>query len=131
MRIPFFFRKTRHRKDEVVEIKLAQEVSFLNKAGIKMALEKLPENSKVIIDASDTEYIDFDVLDLIREFHATRAADRNIEMSLVGFKNIYKVPKTNNADDLYSQLETAEEEANSTTTTGDYKKLIKELDNNN
>jgi hypothetical protein len=41
------------------------------------------------------------------------------------------VPKTNNADDLYSQLETAEEEANSTTTTGDYKKLIKELDNNN
>lgn len=131
MRIPFFFRKTSHSKGELVEIKLAQEVSFLNKAGIKMALEKLPENSKVIIDASDTEYIDFDVLDLIREFHATRAADRNIEMSLVGFKNIYKVPKTNNADDLYSQLETAEEEANSTTTTGDYKKLIKELDNNN
>lgn len=130
MRIPFFFRKTTHSKGELVEIKLAQEVSFLNKAGIKMALEKLPENSKVIIDASDTEYIDFDVLDLIREFHATRAADRNIEMSLVGFKNIYKVPKTNNADDLYSQLETAEGEESSTTTSGDYKKLIKELDGN-
>ncbi len=131
MHIPFFFRKTSHSLGELVEIKLAQEVSFLNKAGIKMALEKLPENSKVIIDASDTEYIDFDVLDLIREFHSTRAADRNIEMSLVGFKNMYKVPKTNNADELYSQLETAEGEHNSTTTSGDYKKLIKELDNNN
>lgn len=130
MRIPFFFRKTTHSKGELVEIKLAQEVSFLNKAGIKMALEKLPENSKVIIDASDTEYIDFDVLDLIREFHATRATDKNIEMSLVGFKNIYKVPKTDNADELYSQLERAEGEASSTTTSGDYKKLIKELEGN-
>lgn len=131
MRIPFFFRKTSHSKGELVEIKLAQEVSFLNKAGIKMALEKLPEGSKVIIDASDTEYIDFDVLDLIRDFHDTRAADKDIEMSLVGFKNVYKVPKTNNAENMYSQLETAEDEENSTTTTGDYKKLIKELDNNN
>lgn len=130
MRIPFFFRKTTHSKGELVEIKLAQEVSFLNKAGIKMALEKLPENSKVIIDASDTEYIDFDVLDLIREFHATRAEDKNIEMSLVGFKNIYKVPKTNNADDFYSQMEKAEGEESSTTTSGDYKKLIKELGKN-
>ncbi|HEY9176348.1 MAG TPA: SulP family inorganic anion transporter [Flavipsychrobacter sp.] len=131
MRIPFFFRKTSHSKGELVEIKLAQEVSFLNKAGIKMALEKLPEGSKVIIDASDTEYIDFDVLDLIRDFHATRAADKDIEMSLVGFKNVYKIPKTSNSEDMYSHLETAEDEEHSTTTTGDYKKLIKELDNNN
>lgn len=127
MRVPFFFRKTKHSKGHLVEINLAQEVSFLNKAGIKMALEKLPEGSKVIINASDTEYIDFDVLELIREFHATRAQDRNIQMSLVGFKNIYKVPKTDNIEDLYSQLETAEDEGNSTTTSGDYKKLMKEL----
>lgn len=130
MRIPFFFRKTSHSKGELVEIKLAQEVSFLNKAGIKMALEKLPNGSQVIIDASETEYIDFDVLDLIRDFHETRAKDKDIAMSLVGFKNIYKVPKTENPDKVFSEIEEAYEEENSTTTAGDYQKLIKELDKN-
>ncbi len=130
MRIPFFFRKTSHSKGELVEIKLAQEVSFLNKAGIKMALEKLPNGSKVIIDAGETEYIDFDVLDLIRDFHETRAKDKNITMSLVGFKNIYKVPRTENPDKVFSEIEEAYEEENSTTTAGNYQKLIKELDKN-
>lgn len=123
MRIPFFFRRISHSKGEVVEIKLAQEVSFLNKAGIKMSLEKLPEGSKVIIDASSTEYIDFDVLELIREFHDTRAADKNIEMSLVGFKNTYKVPKTDAVD-----MFVVPQEGDAKHTSGDYTKLIKELD---
>ncbi len=125
MRIPFFFRKVSHSKGEVVEIKLAQEVSFLNKAGIKMALQKLPEGSKVIIDASHTEYIDYDVLELIREFHDTRAADKNIRMSLVGFKQIYKVPTTNSAGDFPALNESYD---NATHTSGDYATLIKELD---
>jgi len=126
MRIPFFYRKVSHKAGELVEIKLAQEVSFLNKAGIKMALEKLPEGSKVIIDASHTEYIDFDVLDLIRDFHDTRAADKDIEMSLVGFKQIYKIPKTNIGGD-FPALNDSYDDA--THTSGDYATLIKELDN--
>ena len=91
-----------------------------------MALEKLPEGSKVIIDASHTEYIDFDVLDLIRDFHDTRAADKDIEMSLVGFKQIYKIPKTNIGGD-FPALNDSYDDA--THTSGDYATLIKELDN--
>lgn len=125
MRIPFFFRRISHSTGEVVEIKLAQEVSFLNKAGIKMSLEKLPEGSKVIIDASGTEYIDFDVLELIREFHDTRAADKNIEMSLVGFKDSYKIPKTN-TEDMFA----TPHESDARQSSGDYAKLIKELEDN-
>lgn len=130
MRIPFFFRRLSNESGELIEIKLAQEVSFLNKAGIKMALDKLPEGSKVIIDATHTEYIDFDVLELIREFHASKAADKDIEMSLVGFKNIYKLPKASSAEDMLSTFN--DQDINDATrSSGDYKKLIKELDDNN
>lgn len=123
MRIPFFFNKSSYANGDLIEIKLAQEVSFLNKAGIKMTLNKLPANSKVIIDAGDTEYIDFDVLELIREFHSTQAQDKNISMSLVGFKEMYKVPKTS-SDDMLSLLGNKQSDQH---TKGDYTKLMEEL----
>lgn len=125
MRVPFFFRKSSHAHGELIEIDLAQEVSFLNKAGIKMALDKLPEGSKVIIDASDTEYVDYDVLELIREFHSTRAADKDIEMSLVGFKDVYKVPKASTVQKVLEDL--GSKKADAPHSSGDYKQLIEEL----
>lgn len=94
MRIPYFFHRSSFSNGEVVKLTLAQEVSFLNKASIKQTLENLPENTAVIIDASETEYIDFDVLQLIRDFHKSKAVDRNIKLSLIGFKDVYKVPET-------------------------------------
>lgn len=122
MRVPFFFHRMKHKDSELVEIKLAQEVSFLNKASIKSALYKLPKNSKVIIDASETEYIDFDVLDLINEFHDSHAPEMGIEISLVGFKKAYKIPNAKPVEFSRDDMEGA------THTSGDYKQLIEELD---
>lgn len=73
---------------------LAQEVSFLNKASIKKTLNQLPANSEVTIDAHKSQYIDFDVLEMIREFAATGAADKNVKLSLVGFRDSYQTDKT-------------------------------------
>lgn len=76
---------------KVITLKLAQQVSFLNKASIKQTLNNLPEKSEVIIDASESKYIDFDVLDLISEFSNTQAGEKDISVTLVGFKDSYKV----------------------------------------
>ncbi len=96
-------RKT-YSKGEVIKLMLAQEVSFLNKASIKSQLKKLPENSDVVIDASETQYIDFDVLDLIRDFYTKGASDKNIRVSLVGFKESYNLPKQAEADELEYEI---------------------------
>lgn len=124
MRVPFFFRRMKHNNDELVEIKLAQEVSFLNKAGIKTALYRLPRNSKVIIDASETEYIDFDVLDLINEFHDSHAPEMKIEMSLIGFKTSYRIPKGKPVEVLKGNMPDIDDTDH---TKGNYKQLINEL----
>ena len=83
------FRKEKFEDGDVIRIDLAQEVSFLNKAAIKTTLSQIPENSKVVINASDTVYIAHDVLDLIQEFATIRASEENIKVKLKGFKKAY------------------------------------------
>lgn len=90
----YFFRKEEYAQGDIIHIDLAQEVSFLNKAAIKSTLHALPENSKVVIDASDTVYIAHDVLDLIEEFKDHQAKDNNIKVKLVGFKKAYELENT-------------------------------------
>jgi MFS superfamily sulfate permease-like transporter len=87
----YSFKKEEYAEGDVIHIDLAQEVSFLNKAAIKSTLNDIPENSKVIIDASETVYIAHDILDLIHEFKTTRAIDENIKVKLKGFKKAYNL----------------------------------------
>jgi MFS superfamily sulfate permease-like transporter len=87
----YSFKKEEYLDGDIIHINLAQEVSFLNKAAIKSTLNEIPENTKVIIDASETIYIAHDILDLIREFKATRANENNIKVKLKGFKKSYNL----------------------------------------
>lgn len=94
MKNAYYFHQEEYHEGDVILIKLSQEVSFLNKASIKLTLDHLPENSKVNIDASDTAYIDFDVLESIREFAQEKAAKKNIQLTLIGFRERYKFWET-------------------------------------
>ena len=91
MKLAYFFKKEEHHEGEIIHIDLAQEVSFLNKAAIKQTLAHLPTNSRVIIDAGNTVYIDYDVLMLIRDFLNYGSKDKNIKVRLKNFKKAYKM----------------------------------------
>ncbi len=94
----YSFRKEEYGDGDIIHIDLAQEVSFLNKAAIKSTLSEIPENSRVVINASDTVYIAHDILDLIREFKETRARDENIRVKLRGFKKAYDLENSGDAE---------------------------------
>jgi MFS superfamily sulfate permease-like transporter len=94
MKRAYNFRKDEYKDGDVIHIDLAQEVSFLNKSAIKETLASIPENSKVIINASDTVYIAHDVLDLIKEFKKIKSKEENIKVKLVGFKKAYDLVNT-------------------------------------
>ena len=87
----YYFNKQKHKEGDVIKIKLSEEVSFLNKASIRETLDHMPENSSVIIDASNSNYIDFDVLELIKEFKDIKAPLKNINLELLGFKEKYNI----------------------------------------
>jgi MFS superfamily sulfate permease-like transporter len=87
----YYFHQEEYEKGEVITVNLAEEVSFLNKAAIRQTLDHLPENSKVVIDAHRTRYIDFDVLELIKEFRDIKAPLKNIILELINFKEAYQI----------------------------------------
>ncbi len=87
----YFFHKENYQKDDIIKIHLSEEVSFLNKASLRLTLDHIPENTIVLIDASNTKYIDFDVLELIKEFRDIKCHTKNIKCQLAGFKEIYKI----------------------------------------
>lgn len=94
MKRAYYFRKEEYEDGDVIHIHLAQEVSFLNKAAILFTLDAIPEGSKVIINASDTVYIAHDILDSIKEFRDIRAPLLNVDVTLIGFKEVYDLANT-------------------------------------
>ncbi len=94
LKIAYSFKRESFHDGDVITIKLAQEVSFLNKAAIKNTFKKIPQNSKVIIDASNTDFIDFDVVEMIKDFRDVKAVDKNITLTLKGFKESYNIENT-------------------------------------
>lgn len=73
-----------------ITMKLAEEVSFLNKAAIKKTLKNIKSNSAVKIDARGTSYIATDVLEMIQDFANIRAKEEDINVELLGFKTSYR-----------------------------------------
>ncbi|WP_143308664.1 SulP family inorganic anion transporter [Chitinophaga vietnamensis] len=125
MKSSYFFRKEKYQHGDSIRLDLAQEVSFLNKASILLTLDHLPADTTVVIDAQKTAYIDFDVLQTIREFKEIKAPQKNIKVILTGFKEVYKIQNTPN-------LSKEEQEKMSsghvhTIATGNHEELLKTL----
>ncbi len=100
MKVAYFFKKEDHHQGDTIYIDLAQEVSFLNKAAIKQTLGHIPANSKVVINASNSAYIDYDVLQLIQDFIKGSSIDKNIEVSSVGFRKEYNMATSNHVSSI-------------------------------
>jgi len=90
----FLIKKEKINDENYTVITLSEEVSFLNKAAVKLELNKLKENSNVIIDATKTVYIDPDVIEIIDDFKNIQTKDKNINLILKGFKNEYGLKNT-------------------------------------
>jgi len=94
LKLAYFFKQEDYSADKTIHMELAQEVSFLNKAAIKQTFAHLPENSKLVLDASFSVYIDHDVLQMIKDFVNLAAPEKNIQVKLIGFRKEYKIENT-------------------------------------
>ncbi len=80
---PYFFYPEKHEEGAPIRFELAEDVTFLNKASILQTLNHLPENSKVVIDATNTINIDLDVIEIIEDFKQN-AEYKNIDLEVIG-----------------------------------------------
>lgn len=81
----------KHINEEIFRIVLTNQVSFLNRASLGAALDRIQDGSHVVIDATNSDYIDPDILDLLSDFETEKSVARNLKVSLVGFKDRYRL----------------------------------------
>jgi MFS superfamily sulfate permease-like transporter len=79
--------QTTHQGIKNYYIKLNTNVTFLNKVSLRKALDEVPEYSVLVIDGSESRFIDYDILEIISEYHQ-KALDRHIELHLKGINQV-------------------------------------------
>ena len=80
-----------HVSGKVLHIELANQVSFLNRAALDKIFNEAQRDSHLLLDARQTDYIDPDILSLIREFKNVDAPQRGVSVSLRGFRKKYQM----------------------------------------
>jgi carbonic anhydrase/SulP family sulfate permease len=73
--------------EKITHVQLANQVSFLNRASLQNILDTTPAGSHLVFDATQTNFIDPDILVLLREFHEITGPTRGIKVSMVGFED--------------------------------------------
>lgn len=79
--------KTVHHDLANYYIKLNTNVTFLNKVKLRKALDEVPEYSVLTIDGSESNFIDYDILEIISAYH-NKAKEKHIELHLKGIEPV-------------------------------------------
>ncbi len=80
---PYFFKKTKSDDNHVIHLELSENVTFMNKASIRKVLSQVEEGSKVVIDASKSVFIDYDVIEMLQDFEES-VMHKDIELEIIG-----------------------------------------------
>lgn len=83
----FVIRRNMHKSivlvndEDLFLIRFHKDATFLQKTALLSILEKIPDNSNVLIDGSSTLYIDEDIVEVMEDF-VKRAPQQNISVSI-------------------------------------------------
>lgn len=69
-------------KGNIVRMRLAEEVTFINKGAILKELNKLENDSFLIMDVSKTKYLDSDIIEILDDFKI-KAEEKNINIKII------------------------------------------------
>ncbi len=71
-------------------IKFTKDVTFLNKAALRVELSKIPEGAQLVIDATQVSFVDADITETIIDFTET-AKSKNIKIEIHGLKRLDQI----------------------------------------
>ena len=80
-----------HLAGDVTRVELANQVSFLNRAELRRVLDGMPRGRHVLLDATNSVYIDPDILETVREYRNSIGPARGVEISTKGFRPKYEI----------------------------------------
>ncbi|MFD0977370.1 SulP family inorganic anion transporter [Salinimicrobium gaetbulicola] len=78
---------------KTVKMTLAEEVTFINKGAIIKELNKLEDNSYLIMDVTKTHYLDNDIVEILDDFKV-KAEEKNINIKIISERGIVENPES-------------------------------------
>ena len=78
-----------HAGGELLHIKLPNQVSFLNRAALSQVLSEAPRGTHVLVDARESNFIDPDIVSLLRDFREVEGPAHGVQVNLLGFRKKY------------------------------------------
>lgn len=72
--------------EEITHVQLANQVSFLNRGSLQRLLDSTPSGAHLAFDATATNFIDPDIIAMLRDFQQASGPARGIKVSTVGFR---------------------------------------------
>ncbi|WP_026913823.1 SulP family inorganic anion transporter [Christiangramia portivictoriae] len=78
-------------ENKTVKMTLAEEVTFINKGAIIKELNKLKENSNLIMDVRKSRYLDNDIIEILDDFRV-KAAEKNIDIKIISERGTVENP---------------------------------------
>lgn len=109
--VPYTFESDNLKKGGPVRIQLAENVSFLNKAGILNTLNNIPENKHVIIDGTRAKDIHPDIIEIIDNFKEN-AKTRNITIETINLEDDHTPYPVNTFNKLIKEANDKEQISN-------------------
>jgi carbonic anhydrase len=85
----FYMRETQIGNKTV--LRLSEQVSFLNKANVQRTLKQLPPGSEIVIDATRSKFIDYDIYEIIQNFRS-EAQIKNIKLTVENLRGFGTLP---------------------------------------
>ena len=79
--------------DGKVKMTLAEEVTFFNKGAILKELDRLPHDSALELDVTNTKYLDNDIIEILDDF-ILKAEERNISIKLISERGVVVNPES-------------------------------------
>ena len=80
-----------HLAGDVTRVELANQVSFLNRSELRRVLDGMPRGRHVLLDATNSVYIDPDILETVREYRDSIGPARGVQISTKGFRPKYEI----------------------------------------
>ena len=104
----------------VYRIEFASQVSFLNRSRLLALLGRFGAGDHVAIDARPADYVDADLLSVVREFAEESAPARGVTVSLLGFQQRYQIR------DVVKYVDFSSREMQATLTPGDVLQILRD-----
>jgi len=88
---PYTFIREEYQNRKILKLELSQQVSFFHKAALENTIGRVQENSHILIDGTQTDFLDTDVKERLQAYREFGVPEKHVNFSFTGFHKKHEI----------------------------------------